>query len=1115
MKLNISLTRISFVVIILTFFCTISCKQKEETNNDNSTTKRLVKTAALKKPLFSQVVATESGINFINYNKENKDFNYYNYEYFYNGGGVATADFNNDGLLDIVFTANMALNTLYLNKGNFKFEDITTTAGINSNTQDWCTGVNVIDINNDGFQDIFISRSGWFKGTEKSKLTNLLFINNGDLTFTESAKEYGFTDQSRSTQACFFDKDNDGDLDVYFINHPLKHASFKQSVSTGKLSYVDKGATYSDSDKLYENRKGKFIDITKSLGLQNVSHSLGVMSADLNNDGWQDLYIANDYSKPDHILINQKNGTFKNELLSAVKHMSKFSMGLDIADINNDGLVDIFNSEMLGNDNYSKKVNMAGMNPKLYHGYVEAKLHYQDMHNSLQLNNGNGTFSEIAWMANVAETDWSWSALFADFDNDGYKDLFVSNGNKRDVMNKDFISKVEKNGVEHAKIFGVFQNEIPVSKTYNYIFSNNGDLTFKDNTLEWGLKDAVLNTNGAAYADLDNDGDLDLILNNLEEKAVLYKNNSEENNYITLDLKNKSQNYYGAKISILDNGKEQFWELGNTSGFQSHSDSRVHFGIGNAKKVDSIVIHWPSDGTKLYTALEINTIHKLTAKGGVNYNNKKEANTTLFTNITNNIGVSEKHKEEDFDDYINEILLPHKLSQEGPFIAVADVNGDGLDDYYQGNGVGFAGVLYIQNTKGKFKKSKQGTFEKDKMSEDIGVLFFDYDNDGDQDLYVVSGSNEYELKNPLLHDRLYVNNGNGQFSKTKGVIPTVNASGSCVIANDIDNDGDLDLFIGGFQVPGQYPKAGDSQLLINNNGVYKNEIIGRAEGLINIGMVKDAIFVDINNDDQKDLIVVGHWMAIEVYLNKNGIFSNKSEAYGTKENVGWWNTITASDIDKDGKIDLLVGNLGTNTKHKATKEQPFVVMAKDFDGNGTNDIALGYYNNNELYPVRGLQCSAEQIPSIKYNVNSYSEFGRQTFEEIYNNFNTSNAIKHQATYFKSAYLKNTGTRFEYKSLPNKTQVAPTNSILVYDINNDGLDEIITVGNHYPVEVETGRYDAHTGAVFNSALKTINLKQSGLFNDKDARDIKTIIIKGKKHLMVSNNRERVQFFEIKD
>jgi len=1066
-----------------------------------------------KEPIFSLVPSNQSGINFTNFNKENNDYNYFAYEYFYNGGGVATADFNNDGLLDIVFTANMASNKLYVNKGNFSFQDITTTAGINSNTQDWCTGVSIIDINGDGYQDIFISRSGWFENDQQNKLSNLLFVNNKDLTFTESATKYGFTDQSRSNQACFFDMDNDGDLDMYLINNPKEHTKTRE-YQNGDIRLVDVGSTYQDSDKLYENKNGTYVDITKKAGLVNSDYGLGIVAADLNQDGYQDLYIANDYSKPDAILINNGNKTFANATDQTLKHMSKFSMGVDIADINNDGLLDIFNSEMLGQDNYSKKVNMASMNPKLYWGFVASGYHYQDMHNSLQLNNGNNTFSEISWMANVAETDWSWCPLIADFDNDGYKDIFVTNGIKREVFNKDFNNKQGKGLTENPALFEGAINFLPAKKSFNAMFKNNGDLTFTDSAMDWGLKTQAFNSNGAAYADLDNDGDLDLILNNMEDKAAVYKNNaSKQNNALTLTVTNNGKIAYGATATLKDGVNQQVSQITNTRGFQSVSDHRIHFGVGNKSKIDSILITWPNTKKSWHTNLSVNTNHQIRYEDitAVNPANKKP--TTLFKNVTREIGLTSKHQENEFDDYIKEILLPHKLSQEGPFIDVADVNGDGLDDFYQGNGVGHSGVLYLQTTNGSFKKSKQRAFVKDKMSEDLGVLFFDFDQDGDQDLYVVSGSNEHALTSTLQLDRLYKNDGKGNFTKTSGIIPSIYASGSCVKAADIDNDGDLDLFIGGFQTPGNYPQGGESQLLINNNGVFKNEIVSRTDGMSSIGMVKDAVFADINNDNQQDLILVGHWMAIEIYINNNGAFTNQSKKFGTQQGVGWWNTITATDIDNDGNLDLLAGNLGTNSKHKATNEQPFVIMAKDFDSNGTNDIALGYYNDNQLYPVRGLQCSSEQVPSIKANVSSYAEFGSLTFDQVYSNFDTNNAEIHKATYFESAMLLNQNNQFTFKALPKRSQVAPTNGILVLDIDSNGTDEIITVGNHYPVEVETGRYDAHIGSVMTSDFNTISLQKSGFFNDKDARDIDVITIKGVKHIMVSNNRDRIEFFKV--
>lgn len=1102
--------KIHFILIIaLAFsFCTDTKKQTQQTTAPSNNVE--IKKA---NPLFSLVPNDQSGINFTNFNKENNDYNYYSYEYFYNGGGVASADFNNDGLLDIVFTANMANNRLYINKGNFTFQDVTQTANINSNTRDWCTGVTIVDINNDGYQDIFISRSGWFEGDQKAALSNLLFVNNKDLTFTESANAYGFTDLSRSNQACFFDMDNDGDLDMYLINNPKEHTKTRE-YKNGDIRLVDLNSTYTDSDKLYQNNNGTYVDITKKAGLVNSDYGLGIIAADLNNDGYQDLYIANDYSKPDAILMNNKNGSFKNMADSSLKHMSKFSMGVDIADINNDGLLDIFNSEMLGQDNYSKKVNMASMNPKLYWGFVNSGYQYQDMHNSLQLNNGNNTFSEISWMANVAETDWSWCPLIADFDNDGYKDIFVTNGIKREVFNKDFKNKEGKGLSENPALFEGAINFLPAKKSFNAMFKNNGDLTFTDSAMDWGLKTHAFNSNGAAYADFDNDGDLDLVVNNIEDKASLYINNaSEKNNAITLTITKSGGIPYGTKATLLDNKKEQVSQITNTRGFQSVSDYRIHFGIGSKKTVDSIIITWPNNKKSLYTNLEVNINHDIKYENAVFLNILKNKNTPLFKDVTRTIGITSRHQEAEFDDYKTEILLPQKQSQEGPFITVADVNGDGMEDFFQGNGAGHPGVLYLQTKQGTFKKGNQKGFIGDKESEDIGVVFFDYDSDGDQDLYVVSGSNEHDLTSLQMQDRLYQNDGKGNFSKTMGLLPDDNASGSCVIAKDIDNDGDIDLFVGGYQTPQQYPKAGKSLLLINENGIFTNKIKTLAPGLEKIGMVKDAVIEDINNDGKNDIIVVGHWMSVTIFEKTDETYTNTTQGYGIADKVGWWNSIQVLDTDDNGTKDFIVGNLGLNSKHKANLGQPFKIIAKDFDNNGTNDIALGYYNNNSLYPVRGLQCSAEQNPDLKQSIRSFSEFGTLTFDEVYNKYDLSDATKLEATYFQSAIFVNNNTSFTIKPLPNENQMAPTNQSIVIDI--DGKPTILTVGNFHPVEVETGRYDAHTGTVLRTDNKQVIYNQSntGFFNDKDARDLDVIVIAGKKHVMVANNRDQITFFKI--
>ena len=1071
-------------------------------------------------PIFTQLSEAETGIDFVNVNIDDDVHNVYKYAYYYNGGGVAIADFNNDALQDIVFTANMGDNKLYVNKGNFNFDNVTEQAKINPIKQGWTTGVTTLDINNDGFEDIFMCQSGYYTDKDKDLVRNLLYINNGDLTFTESAKDYGLDGFYYSTQACFFDLDNDGDLDLYLLNHPNV---FKE-IRVGKDNKLRKDLPNESkfSDQLFINNDGKFTNVTKKFGLENRAHGLGVVAVDYNNDGFKDLFVSNDFKMPNVLLRNDQGIGFTDVTKTAIKHMAKFSMGCDFGDINNDGYQDIISLEMLAEDNFRKKTNMMSMNTDIYWEYVENGKHYQDMHNCLQLNNTNETFSEIAWLSNVAETDWSWSPLLADFDNDGYQDLYITNGFKKDIHNKDFVKSKEMEEAKKNKdySFTLLTEKLPSSKVSNYMYSNNGDVTFNDVTKEWGLYDPKFSY-GSAYADFDNDGNLDLVVNNINDKAFVYKNNGSGNKYLKCYLKNGTTPAYGSKVEILDPDYYQAKELANAHGYLSKSEDVVHFGMGNKQIIDSIRVTWFDNQTTLL--LNTPTNQNLT----LNYKDAKfngvhevmEIKDLFFETLEKDFGINYVHQEKEHDDYFVEILLPHKLSQEGPFMDVADVNSDGLDDFYVGNGNGYAGQLYVQEANGSFKQTNLDVFKADMNCEDIGVLFFDYDGDNDQDLYVVSGSNEYPVTSINMVDRLYQNDGKGNFTKTKGVIPSVGASGSCVVSGDVDGDGDLDLFIGGYTTPSWYPNPGKSSLLINENGVFKDKIKSMAPDLEEIGMVKDAQFADLNKDGKLDLVVAGHWMPMTVFEGGEGTLVNKTETYGLSETVGWWNTVFVEDFNDDGALDFAAGNLGLNTKHKATKEGPFKIMSKDFDGNGTNDIALGYYKQGNFYPVRGRECTSQQIPDVKENFKSYTEFGNASFEELYSHYDQSNVLKYEATMFETSLFLQDNLSFTPTAFPIDCQFAPTNDFLSVDTDRDGRGELVSVGNLFPVEVETGRYDAHIGNVVSigeaGQLKSVPYVKSGFFSDGDARSIQEIVIAGKAYIMVTNNRGKLQIVKLND
>ncbi|MFT5167258.1 MAG: hypothetical protein ACI8P3_002495 [Saprospiraceae bacterium] len=1070
-------------------------------------------TPAPAQPLFSLVPSEHSNILFQNKIKEDNLINYFKYEYLYNGGGVSIGDVNNDGLPDLYFTGNMTLNRLYLNKGNLQFEEVTAKAKA-SYFNDWCTGVTMVDINNDGWLDIYVSASGYHKDTEVRR--NILFVNNGDAaanngipTFTDRAAEFGIDDIGYSIQSVFFDYDNDGDLDLYIANHPRL---FRENV----LDALEKmkNPPIENSDRLYRNDSEgesiKFSDVSEQAGIANYSHTLGVVASDFDQDGWIDIYTSNDFSDPDYFYKNNGNGTFTDIADKSLKHMAKFSMGVDASDFNNDGWTDLFAVEMMAEDNKRQKTNMAPMNPQEFEKTVASGFGYQYMHNALQLNNGileqgnlksDLTFSEISYLSGVATTDWSWSPLFADFDNDGWKDIFVTNGFRRDVLDKDFKKELKELLKGGKTMYESIQSKMPASTLPNYIFKNNGDLTFSKKSKEWGFGDLV-NSNGAAYADLDLDGDLDLVLNNIDTLAFIYKNNSvdnqsPENNYLRIKLTGDKSNRLGlgAKVKITTaDGLSQYQEFTLTRGYQSSVEPILHFGLGKNKMVQEINIEWPN---KSFTVLKEIKANQLLAVSDATATKvkAKEIRTTdkIFKEANTVHHLNHRHKETIKDDYAKQVLLPHKLSQNGPGLAVADVDGDGLDDFYIGGAAGFPGALHIQKTKGTFTVKNTAIFTAHQSYEDMGALFFDVDQDGDMDLLVVSGSYEMEEGSEQLKNRLYMNDGKGDFAYAESALPEMNTNGSCVVAGDYDQDGDLDLFIGGRVVSGKYPMAPESFLLKNTNGRFEN-ITATVPNLSKVGMVTSALWTDYDDDDDLDLICVGEWMPITIFTNTGSSFEQST----IPNSAGWWNSISGGDIDNDGDTDYVLGNLGTNSKNKASVEQPFHVYGDDFDNNGNFDIVLGYYYEGTQYPVRGLQCSSEQIPDLKKKIPSYDIFGSATLTEIYGSESLKHSLHLEATTFESALLLNKGSgAFDLRALPNEAQFAPITGTLIEDLDLDGCLDILLVGNQYAVEVETGRYDAMKGLYLKGNCRgefsPVSYSKSGFLVDGDARAMSLIAI----------------------
>lgn len=1054
-----------------------------------------------------------TGIDFNNSIQESKNFNHYWFSQMYNGSGVAIGDINNDGLPDLFFGGNQVNDKLYLNKGDFKFEDISKQAKINYRPG-WTWGVTMADVNGDGYLDIYVSRNGISADLKDRR--NLLYINNKDLTFTESAREYGLDDPGFSTQAVFFDMDNDGDLDMYQVNQLAdKKLLLINKIPKNQFKYF--------KDHLYRNDNGKFVDVSKKSGISRfVAYGLSVNASDFNNDGWMDLYVANDYSEPDFLYYNNGDGTFKNVANEKLKHITQLSMGSDTGDINNDGLLDFFTTDMTPEDHYRSKTNMASMSTEQFKAIVNAGAHYQYMSNSLQINTGAGHFSDVANMAGVAYTDWSWTSLMVDLDNDGLKDIVVTNGIKKDVDNNDFKIKLRSldGNTTTADDLYELSKKAPSQKIPNYAFKNLGNLKFKKVAKEWGF-DTPSFSNGMAYADLDNDGDLDLVVNNMEDKAFVYKNKAT-GNFLKVKTKGYKKNVFGigAKAFVYHDNKQQLVENVMTRGYYSSIEPILFFGLGKQTKVDSLKVVWPDGKINFFKEIKANKTVTASYSEAKKIKTHTQGSTFFAKKKSNNIGLDFVHKENDYDDFKEEILLPHQLSQNGPFIASADVNNDGLDDVFVGGAANQSGKLYLQNKEGNYFASSSQPWSKDKASEDLGVLFFDVDKDGDSDLYIASGGNEFKVGNKLLQDRLYINDGKGGFRKKTNALPKIFQSSQSVKASDIDGDGDLDLFVGTRLISGKYTFPATSYLLINNKGVFKKAAKNIAPDLTELGMVTDAVFTDIDKDNDEDLIIVGEWMTVTVLENNKGKFSNVSKKYGMDNSTrGFWWSITAADLDGDGDDDYILGNLGKNNKFKASKEHPFKVYANDFDNNGTNDIVLAKYykGNGDYVPVRGRECTSQQMPYVAKKFKDYHSFASSKLIDILPDDKVDDAIKYQIESFESIILENRNGKLVRKILPNDVQISPIKSSKVMDVNKDGINDIIIVGNHYGVEVETTRYDAGYGAILlgnkNLEYTFISPTKSGFYAPYDSRDILLQNTPdGGVRIFVTNNNKSLSVFD---